>query len=449
MVDKKKVSQDNFYKKVSSSKAFSIQSKAETYSTIIQMLKSDLFLLQDMINENSSEIKMHKLLSKIPALTKKLSEIEDSQDLKALTDQITEDSGNIERLGKIYGCKNTNELCQKLALELNFYELFVKKLSDYFLLIQLKHCSKTFQDSLSKILPIKSLMDNLLQKIKNPDESSPSSHSKVDMSGSNNSNLQSSINDNPKIKEYDSLIGLSTFNEVLDSKGESGPIFKHIHSLVNDYFNNLNQNVENMLKQLAIQSIHTNPNSNSPIDHFFDNQKLINDVLNKNKEDIAQLMMTNESNANKLKLQMEDESTQRLTEIRKQYDVELNNQNEKIKQLQLELNANAKVADDILSKNDDLIKEINDNKTKFTIEKDKMRSDNLAEVNRLKTEIEALNKERNKMKDIESDNQQLKKSIAQTEKENKSNPTSTPTPTTTQVNQSTVNEVLELIQSSK
>lgn len=452
MADRLKVSQDNFYKKVSSSKSFNSQSKVETYSTIIQMLKSDLFLLQDMINENSSEIKMHKLLSKVPVLTKRLNEIEDSQDLKSLTDQIAEDSGNIERLGKLYGCKNSNELSQKLALELNFYELLIKKLSDYFLLIQLKHCGKTFQDTLSKILPIKTLMDNLIQKLKNPEETIQVSNSKSDTSSNSNNNGN---NDNPKMKEYDTFITLRTLNEVIDSKGENGPIFKHINSLANDYFNNLNQNVENMFKKLDIKSIKSN--TESPIEHFFANQKMINDILTKNKEDINQLQIINKGNESILKQQMEDETNQRLIEIRKQYDNELNNQNEKIKHLQLELDNNPGVTNDILSKNNDLIQEINDNKNNFNIEKEKIKSNHLLEVNKLKMEIEAitenLNKEKNKMKDIESDNDKLKKTITQLEnekekKENMNQPIKHNSNDNQVNSQSSVNEVLELIQSS-
>ena len=45
------------------------------------MLKSDLIKIQDMIKYNSSDIKMYKLLSKTPGLTKKLSEIEENKNL--------------------------------------------------------------------------------------------------------------------------------------------------------------------------------------------------------------------------------------------------------------------------------------------------------------------------------------------------------------------------------
>ena len=79
-------SKDNFYKKVSSSKGFThqVQPKAEIYQTLIQMLKSDLLLVQDMIVSNSSDIKMYKILSKNPNLVRKLSEIEENPDIKPI-----------------------------------------------------------------------------------------------------------------------------------------------------------------------------------------------------------------------------------------------------------------------------------------------------------------------------------------------------------------------------
>ena len=121
-MDIKKTTGDNFYKRVGSSRSEVRQSqsnfyfssnKSETYSTLIQMLKSDLLTIQDMINSNSNDIKMYKLLSKNPGLTKKLSEIDDAKNISIFIDKITEQSGNIEIISKIYGTKNENECIQK------------------------------------------------------------------------------------------------------------------------------------------------------------------------------------------------------------------------------------------------------------------------------------------------------------------------------------------------
>ena len=168
MNTKARITGDNFHKRIgtgkksllSSSSSFYIQDKKnESFPTIIQMLKSDLFLIQDMINQNASDIKMYKLLSKTPGLTKKLSEIEESNSINNTLDKILEDSKNIEHIYKVYNCKG-NELIQKLFLELNYNELLLKKLYDYFILMKIKlYKNDTYQDTLSKIIPIQIFME--------------------------------------------------------------------------------------------------------------------------------------------------------------------------------------------------------------------------------------------------------------------------------------------------
>ena len=136
------------------------ENKVETFQTLIQMLKSDLIQIQDMINNNSSDIKMYKLLSKTPGLTKKLSEIEENKSVNAMIDKMAEDSKNIDKIIKIYGTKNTQELISKLYLELSYNELLLKKFYDYFTLMKLKlYKDDTYQESLSKVIPVQSFME--------------------------------------------------------------------------------------------------------------------------------------------------------------------------------------------------------------------------------------------------------------------------------------------------
>ena len=136
------------------------ENKVETFQTLIQMLKSDLIQIQDMINNNSSDIKMYKLLSKTPGLTKKLSEIEENKSVNSMIDKMAEDSKNIDKIIKIYGTKNTQELISKLYLELSYNELLLKKFYDYFTLMKLKlYKDDTYQESLSKVIPVQSFME--------------------------------------------------------------------------------------------------------------------------------------------------------------------------------------------------------------------------------------------------------------------------------------------------
>ena len=134
------------------------ESKVDTYPTLIQMLKSDLIKIQDMIKYNSSDIKMYKLLSKPPGLTKKLTEIEETKNLNI--EKLTESSKNIDRISKIYGTKNLQELVSKIFLELTYNEQILKKLNDYFILMKLKlYKDDTYQENLSKIISVQTFME--------------------------------------------------------------------------------------------------------------------------------------------------------------------------------------------------------------------------------------------------------------------------------------------------
>ena len=142
---------------------FYIQSKkSETYPTIIQMLKSDLIQIQDMINSNSGDIKMYKILNKSPGLSKKLTEIESSTEINNYIDKINEDSKNIKKISKLYNCKE-DELIQKLYKELCYNELLLKKINDFFILMKLKiYRDDTYQETLSKVITINSFIEHEL-----------------------------------------------------------------------------------------------------------------------------------------------------------------------------------------------------------------------------------------------------------------------------------------------
>ena len=101
---------------------------------------------------------MYKLLSKTPGLTKKLSEIEENKNINI--DKITESSKNIDKISKIYGTKNLQELVSKLFLELTYNEQILKKINDYFILMKLKlYKDDTYQENLSKIITIQTFME--------------------------------------------------------------------------------------------------------------------------------------------------------------------------------------------------------------------------------------------------------------------------------------------------
>ena len=241
-MDKLKTSGENFYKIIGSNRSELRQSqsnfyfssnKSETFSTLIQMLKSDLLTIQDMINSNINDIKMYKLLSKNPNLTKKLSEIEESKNISFFIDKITEQSANIEKVSKIYGTQSSNECIQKLFLECYLNDLFMKKVSDYFTLMKLKlYNDDTYQESLSKIIFIREFIEKIPNK----------------------NNVNKNVNFEKKKSEIDDFLKINTLNELLDYNSKNKKICTHIFQLVENYFNDINNNIIKTINKFDIEN---------------------------------------------------------------------------------------------------------------------------------------------------------------------------------------------------
>ena len=214
-----------------------LENKSETYQTFIQMLKSDLIQIQDMINSNSNDIKMYKILSKSPGLTKKLTEIDETKSINNYIEKINKDSKNIDKISKIYGCKE-NELIQKIFLELSYNELLLKKINDYFLLMKIKlYKDDTYQETLSKIIPINSFME----KAVNTSPSTGDLNDKIIKLSIDNENLKKAIN-----KEKLNDKRLDTNKKELEEKNNKIEKLKNeIEILEKKLKNNNNENNNN------------------------------------------------------------------------------------------------------------------------------------------------------------------------------------------------------------
>ena len=275
MENKLRTSKDSFYKKVSSSKGFTHQSKAETYPTLIQMLRSDLLMIQDMIQANSSDIKMYKILSKNPNLVRKLTDIEENQDIKPMIDKVSEVSQSTERIGKTYNCTNANELIKKIYLELGYNELLNKKLCDLFILMKLKLCNdETFQDSLSKVIPLKTFIEKITQKIKTNEVNSTQENKPI---------ISTGIDSAKTTREYEELLKIGTLNELIERDLSKNKLFQHFYKLLCNYFQNINMT----FKQIILKhKENVNEGEGSELDKFFNLKdsikKLLNELIKKN-----------------------------------------------------------------------------------------------------------------------------------------------------------------------
>ena len=302
--------------------------KSDSYLTLIQMLKSDLLQIQDMINSNTQDIKMFKLLSKAPGLSKKLSEIEEQKSISHLLDKITEDSQKYEKISKIYNCNDYKQLVQKIFLELSFNELLLKKIYDFFVLMKLSlHKDDTYQESLSKIISIKSFIEKTISKINEKNK---------------NRNIHNN-NDNSILK-IESLQELLTLN----NDKNTTDIIKHIIKLINKYFKNENEsiisktnnennkdeykiNVEQLGNKSEILKFEQIINEliniiyklkKSYIEEKGKNEKLMNEISEKDKLIEAMNNNTN-SDINNLKTELENEKKkilEQMEELNKKYE---------------------------------------------------------------------------------------------------------------------------------
>ncbi len=371
-----RISNENFHKRIGSSRNelrlsqnnfYLSSNKSETYSTLIQMLKSDLLTIQDMINSNENDIKMYQILSKKNSLTKKLSNIEENKNISIFIDKITEQSGNIENISKIYGTQSATECIQKLFLECNLNDLFIKKVCDYFILMKLKlYNDDTYQDSLSKIISIKEFIEKIPPKINN---------------NKNNKNVNEK-KDNCK-NEIEDFLKISTLNELLDYNLKKKKICPHVFKLVDDYFNNLNNNIIDLINKFDKEKNKLEQITNfkgTQVQKYNKLKDIYNQILDDKNNKYEELL-----NIEKNKPNIEEE----ISKINEKYEKEINELNNKI--------------DFIIKENEDLKNKINSNlELKYT-EKDidELKQNSLNEKNKIeesyKKQIESLNNDINEI----------------------------------------------------
>ena len=276
------------------------ESKVDTYPTLIQMLKSDLIKIQDMIKYNSSDIKMYKLLSKTPGLTKKLTEIEESKNLNL--EKLTESSKNIDRISKIYGTKNLQELVSKIFLELTYNEIILKKLNDYFILMKLKlYKDDTYQENLSKIISVQTFMEK--------------AENIVPISGGLDERIiQLSLEKERLSKE---LIALKEKMEQ-DSDNNNNKE-KSLIEVKDKEINKLKK--ENELLQKKLEEEKENTNNNSVINSTTNNSNVFEtEIKFKNSSDFKKILANFESDLKKSRQEFCTKINEEIKEIKTKYD---------------------------------------------------------------------------------------------------------------------------------
>ena len=377
-MDKGKISGDNFYKRIGSARSthnnsqnnFYIPSnKKENFSTLIQILKSDILSIQEMINSNSNDIKMYKLLSKNPSLTKKLSEIEEMKNVSIFIDKINDQSDNIEKIYKIYGTESANECIQKLFLESGLNDLLMKKIYDFFILMKLKfNNDDSYQETFSKIIPIKEFMEKV-----------PSNNNNENL----NLNKKEYVNfDNSEIEDF---LKINTLNEVLDDNMKNKKICPHVVKLVDNFFKNLNMKIIENLNNFDIGTNNLNEIKNfkgNQVEKYFKLKNINDNLIEEYKKNIENLL-----NEEKEKPKLNNE----IEKINKEYEQKKEEINKKI---------------DNITKENENLKNNKSSKLDFKYSQkdiDEIKKNTLEEKNKLedsyKNKINSLNNEIKNLKD--------------------------------------------------
>ena len=388
---------DSLSKSASISNFYTINAKTDSYNTLIQMLKSDLFQIQDMINSNSKNIKMFKLLSKSPGLSKKLSEIELGTGISigAHIEKINDTSQKYEKILKIYGCKDSKQLIQKIFVELNLYELLLGKIHDFFILMKLSlHKDDSYQESLSKIIHMKEFIEKTVDKFNKE-------NNKEKVIKNDYSSMKNIIY---KIKSFADLMN----SKINDDEKNIKDIIDYIIKLVNDFFKEKNKNVFDLIDNADFNENMTEIEKFEKIwDELVNKIKIYKSDNDKIKEQNENLIKRIEELENQnldiinLKAQFEEEKNKLSQEIENSESKykDLENEYNKIKLENNQLISELNILKENMEQNNYALSDELNQKNEKIITLEKSNSDLTKTISELNSKIKELN---NKIKNLEN-----------------------------------------------
>ena len=388
---------DSLSKSASISNFYTINAKTDSYNTLIQMLKNDLFQIQDMINSNSKNIKMFKLLSKSPGLSKKLSEIELGTGISigAHIEKINDTSQKYEKILKIYGCKDSKQLIQKIFVELNLYELLLGKIHDFFILMKLSlHKDDSYQESLSKIIHMKEFIEKTVDKLNNE-------NNKEKVIKNDYSSMKNIIY---KIKSFADLMN----SKINDDDKNIKDIVDYIIKLVNDFFKEKNKNVFDLIDKADFNENMTEIEKFEKIwDELVNKIKIYKSDNDKIKEQNENLIKRIEELENQnldiinLKAQFEEEKNKLSQEIENSESKykDLENEYNKIKLENNQLISELNILKENMEQNNYALSDELNQKNEKIITLEKSNSDLTKTISELNSKIKELN---NKIKNLEN-----------------------------------------------
>lgn len=254
--------------------SFFNQSKQTSFENYLNVMKSDIHLLQEQINQES-HILSFMSITLSGTTKKKAKEIEEGkrEGIKSSLDRINQEVQNQKVLQSTYSTTSKTEIIKKMYQEVLYYDLLLKKLNEYFLIsfVSLRQ-DESIKDSISNVSLLLATVEKMKEKLAAYEKK------ENDLIPINKEILQKNKEDELKeikdLKEsnyFDTknfkkktdeskLIECSNLNEFLMCLNQEGPLFEQIKNFTSELLINesnawleiINSNTKSKINQISL-----------------------------------------------------------------------------------------------------------------------------------------------------------------------------------------------------
>lgn len=307
-------------------------SKSEFFTTMIQVMKSDIAQLQENINASGHLLTLMKGTAN-KALKAKIVEIEEGKKIgaKVLLDKISEDSNDLDKLSKLYKTGKKTELISKLANEVFHYELLFKKLNEYFLILLYSFNKEDgFKDSHSKIAVLIECI-NQIKNSKTEKKEAPKEKEKV---------MITQKEDSSNNKSLDAIWSCKSINDFFNSNDR---YLSKIEDLISENMKTeINKTIELLNSNLSLGV--------KKLENINDNYKL--EIFNKKKLEIERFLEDKKKQLkdNELKLENSESIVSQLNNKINQIEVDKKRVNDELDLLKKKLDESNKSKNEVIVK---------------------------------------------------------------------------------------------------
>lgn len=143
--------------------------KIISFDNYVNVMKNDIVEIQKGVNENSHILNFVSLtLTLNKSVKQKITEIKKSkdEDLSSLMSKLNSEASNTQALKILYKVSSDSDLIEKLAKEVMYFDMLLKKINNYFFVIYLNYVGQsTILDNISNVYYMVNATDKMKEKI--------------------------------------------------------------------------------------------------------------------------------------------------------------------------------------------------------------------------------------------------------------------------------------------